>query len=155
MKKIMLVASTGGHLIELMQLEEIFTKYNYFILTEKTTMSKSVVKNQNKVGYLYYGARNYPFRYLFKFAANVLKSFYYFVKFRPNIIITTGAHTAVPVCYIGKLFCRKIVFIETMARVNSASLTGKLLHRISNVTLVQWEEMLDVYPGSIYGGRLF
>ena len=35
-KKVMFIASTGGHLSELLQLSPLFEKYDYTIVTEKT-----------------------------------------------------------------------------------------------------------------------
>ena len=35
-KKVLFIASTGGHLNELMQLSPIFDKYDYQLITEKT-----------------------------------------------------------------------------------------------------------------------
>ena len=35
-RRVLFVASTGGHLKELMQLEKMFSNYDYFIITEKT-----------------------------------------------------------------------------------------------------------------------
>ena len=36
MKKVLFIASTGGHFSELMQLKKMFKKYDYHIITEKT-----------------------------------------------------------------------------------------------------------------------
>ena len=35
-KRLLFISSTGGHLSELMQLKELFNKYQYYIVTEKT-----------------------------------------------------------------------------------------------------------------------
>ena len=35
MKKVIFISSTGGHLSELMQLKDIFKRYDYHIITEK------------------------------------------------------------------------------------------------------------------------
>ena len=35
-RRVLFVASTGGHLKELMQLESIFDKYDFNLITEKT-----------------------------------------------------------------------------------------------------------------------
>ena len=54
-----------------------------------------------------------------------------------------------------KLFKKKIIFIETFARVNSKSMSGKMINKIADVFLVQHEEMLDVYENAIYKGDLY
>ena len=156
MKKVMFISSTGGHLSELMQLKPLFKNYDYCIVTEKNdTTLKLKEEYNNKIYYLIYGARNYMLSYMIKFPLNIIKSFYIFFKTNPQIIVTTGAHTAVPMCYIGKLFKRKIIFIETLARVESKSLSGKLINKIADLFLVQNEELLDIYENSVYEGRLY
>lgn len=156
MKKVIFISSTGGHLSELMQLKRIFNNYDYHIITEKTD---TTIKLKNEYGkridYLVYGARNYLFSYVFKFSYNVIKSFFLYLKIRPDVIVTTGAHTAVPICYIAKFFKKKIIFVESFARVNSKSMSGKMINKIADVFLVQHKELLDVYENSIYKGDLY
>ncbi|MGG7079202.1 PssD/Cps14F family polysaccharide biosynthesis glycosyltransferase [Clostridium sardiniense] len=156
MKKVIFISSTGGHLSELMQLKSIFKKYDYHIITEKNdTTLKLREEYGDRIDYLVYGARNYMLSYMFKFPYNIIKSLFLYMKIKPDIIVTTGAHTAVPICYIAKLFKKKIIFIETFARVNSQSMSGRMINKIADVFLVQHEEMVDVYENAIYKGDLY
>jgi UDP-N-acetylglucosamine:LPS N-acetylglucosamine transferase len=77
------------------------------------------------------------------------------LKVKPDVIVTTGAHTAVPMCYIAKLFRRKVIYIETMANIKTKTLTGKLVYPIADVFIVQWESMLKLYPKAVLGGWIF
>lgn len=86
---------------------------------------------------------------LFKTARAILK------KEKPDVIITTGALAAFPFCLIGKLMRKKIIYIETFARVNGKSLTGKLVYPFADLFLVQWEELLKLYPKAKYVGGIF
>lgn len=43
-KKILFIASTGGHLTELMQLQPLFKDYNYHLVTEKTPVNVKLKK---------------------------------------------------------------------------------------------------------------
>ena len=156
LKKVLFISSTGGHLDELMQLEPIFKKYNYFIITEKdksTNKLKDIYKR--RINYLHYGTRQKKITYPFIFIFNSLKSLYLYIKIRPNYIISTGSHTAVPLCYIAKLFGSKIIFIETFANIHKKSLSGKLIYPIANLFIVQWEDMLKLYPKAIFGGPIY
>lgn len=156
MKKVLFISSTGGHLSELMELKPLFSKYDYHIITEKTdTTIKLKDKYKGKIDYLVYGARNYMFSYLFKFSYNIIKSLILYAKIRPDVIVTTGAHTAVPMCYIGKFFKKKIIFIETFARVNSTSMSGRMINKIADVFIVQHPEMEKVYENAVYKGALY
>lgn len=156
MKKVLFISSTGGHFSELMQLKPIFDKYNYYIITEKDKSTASLKeKYGNKISYLFYGTRKKFLSYPFIFIANCFKSLYLYFKILPKYIVTTGTHTAVPICYIGKLFGTKIIFIESFANKNTKTLSGKMIYPIANLFIVQWEEMLKLYPKAIYGGSIY
>lgn len=159
MKKVMFISSTGGHLEELMQLKSMFDKYDYHIVTENTKSNLSLKeKYKNRVSYLVYGTYTtklkkitYPFKLLF----NTIKSFFIYLKVRPKYIVTTGAHTAGPMCCIGKIFGSKIIFIETFANSHTKSRTGTLVYKFADLFIVQWEELLELYPKATYGGWIF
>ena len=153
-KRVMFIASTGGHLEELLQLKEMFSKYEYSLITEKTKMYlKDIYKN--KVHYLIYGTKHHFITYPFKLLCNCFISLFYYFKYRPNYIITTGVHTAGPMCCIGKIFGSKIIYIETFANMVTKTATGRLLYPISDKFIVQWESMKDIYPKAEFGGWIF
>lgn len=154
MKRVMFISSVGGHLTQLLELKSLFKDYNYVLVTEKTEVTKDMKKKYN-MNYLLYGSREYLLSYIFKFSFNVLKSFYLFFKYRPNVIVTTGAHTAVPMCYIGRLFGKKIIFIESYAKRTSPTLSGRLVYPIATTFVVQWETMLEFYPKAKYWGGIY
>jgi len=154
MKKVMFISSVGGHLTQLLELSSIFKNYDYVLVTEKTSVTNNM-NNKYKTEYLAYGSRQYLFKYIFKFLYNVCKSFYLFIKYRPDVIVTTGAHTSVPMCYIGKLFCKKIIFIESFAKRTSPTLSGRLVYPIASIFIVQWKTMLKFYPKAKYFGGIY
>src|SRR5574344_718261 len=155
MKKVLFISSTGGHLNELLQLKSMFKKYDSYIVTEKTKTNKDLNKDYNNVSYLLYGTKHRPFRYIFVAIFNILKSLFLYIRIRPNVIVTTGAHTAVPICLIGKLFRTKIIYIETFANIHTKTLTGKIIYPIADLFIVQWKGMLDLYPNAKYWGWIF
>ena len=71
------------------------------------------------------------------------------------IDFTTGTHTAVPMCYIAKIFGSKIIFIETFANRTTATVAGRLVYPIADTFVVQWEEMHKLYPKSVCWGWLY
>lgn len=154
-KKVLFISSTGGHLDELLQLKSLFKKYDSYIITEKTKSTIDLKDKYSKVNYLVYGTKDHFITYIFKFIYNVFKSLILFIKIRPKVIVTTGTHTAVPMCYIGKLFFRKVIYIETIANSKTKTLSGKLVYPIADTFIVQWESMLKLYPKAIYGGWIY
>lgn len=156
MKKVLFISSTGGHLSELLQLSPLFDKYDSYIITEKDKVSESKkAKYGEKFYFLPYGTRSKLFSYIFKYLYLCLKTIYYYFKIRPKVIITTGTHTAGPMCYLGKLFGSKIIYIETYANQNKKTATGRLIYPIADLFIVQWEEMLKLYPKAVYGGSIY
>lgn len=156
MKKVMFISSTGGHLSELLQLEPLFKEYDSYLVTEKT---KSTIELRNKftnrVHFLVYGTKSHLIPYLFKFGFNIVKSLVLMLMIRPQVVVTTGTHTAVPMCYIAKILRRKVIFIETFANSKTRTKAGNLVYPIADVFIVQWESMLELYPKAIYGGWIY
>ena len=155
-RKVMFIASTGGHLEELLQLKSMFSNYDYSLITEKTKSNmylKDIYKD--KVKYLIYGTKHHFLTYPFKLFINCFISLFYYLKYRPDYIITTGVHTAGPMCCLGKIFGSKIVYIETFANMVTKTSTGKLLYPISDKFIVQWESMKKLYPKADFGGWIF
>lgn len=151
MKKVLFISSTGGHLTELMQLKELFKQYDYHIITEKDETTKDLKKQyKDRIDYLPYGTRSKIFSYFFKYSFLIVKTIYLFFKIKPDVIVSTGTHTAVPMCYIGKIFGRKIIYVETYANITHKTLSGKIVYPISDLFIVQWEQMKNLYPKAIY-----
>ena len=155
-KKVLFISSTGGHLKELLQLKKLFGKYDSYLITEKTDSTKKLKDEyKEKMGYMVFGTKDHMLTYPFKLLTNCFISVYYFVKIRPKYIVTTGTHTAGPICYLGKIFGSKIIYIETMANINRKTQTGRLIYPIADLFIVQWESMLKIYPKAVYGGFIF
>lgn len=155
-KKVLFISSTGGHLSELLELSPLFSKYDYEIVTEKT---KSNLKLRYKYGkrlhFLIYGTKDHMLTYPFKLLSNCFISLFLYLKIRPDYIITTGAHTAGPMCCLGKLLSSKIIYIESFANIETKTVTGRLIYNFADLFLVQWDNMLKLYPKAIYSGWIF
>jgi len=145
--KALFISSTGGHFSELMQLKELFNEYDYHIVTEKTKSNKNLKeKYHEKLNFLVYGTKKTPFLYIFILLANCFISLFIYLKVKPHVVITTGTHTAGPMCCIAKILGSKVIYIETFANRNTKTQAGKLLYYVADTFVVQWDEMLEVYP---------
>lgn len=154
-KRVIFTSSAGGHYSELFELQELMDSYNSFLVTEDHKMMQ-VYKQQNKARswYLRPGTKEHLVRFLWNFPFNIASSMKIYWKVKPDVIIATGAHTTVPICYIAKAFGKKVIFIETFANIKTKTLSGKLVYPIADLFLVQWEEMLELYPKAKYKGGL-
>lgn len=150
MKKVMFISSTGGHLVELLKLEDLFRNYDFSIVTEKIQTTDSIKDKYGKKVYrLIYGTKDHKLIYPFKLFLNTLISFVLYLKIRPVFIVTTGAHTSGPMCCIGKIFGSRIIFIESMANLVEKTITGRLIYPISDLFIVQWYSMQKKYKRAV------
>lgn len=81
-------------------------------------------------------------------------------RFKPDVIFCNGPGTCVPVCLVAFLLrcmfildCR-IVFIESICRVRTLSLSGKILQFFADVFIIQWPQLKHACFRARYFGRL-
>ena len=67
----------------------------------------------------------------------------------------TGVLAMIPLCMEAKLSGRKLIYIESFAKVTSATLTGKLLYHYADRFYVQWTQMKEIYPDAICLGGIY
>lgn len=150
--KICFAASTGGHFEQLMMLKPLMDKYDSFIITEKTQY-----KSNTK------GIRTYYLNQVNrkeltccpKMIANVFKTFRIYSKEQPDLIICTGVLAMLPMCLWMKLKKKKVIYIESFAKVTSPTLSGKLMYKYADQFYVQWPQMKEIYPNAIYLGGIY
>lgn len=152
MKKICFAASTGGHFEQLMMLKPLMDKYDSIIVTERSLYS---VENKDVKTYYLNQINRKERIFLFRMIVNLLKTIKILIIENPDIIISTGALSTFPLCLLGKLLRKKIIFIESFAKINSPTLTGKLVYKFADQFYVQWEDMKQVYPNAIYKGGIY
>ncbi|MEM3374576.1 MAG: PssD/Cps14F family polysaccharide biosynthesis glycosyltransferase [Candidatus Woesearchaeota archaeon] len=145
-KKICLIASAGGHLNEILEFKKFIDKNLIYIVTQKREDSYSL--NYKNIYFIQDTGRNF-----YHVLKNIYDSFKIFLKEKPDIVISTGAGSALETMYIAKLFGKKVIFIESFSRFNSLSLTGKLIYPFADKFFVQWKSMLK-YKKAEYIGQL-
>jgi beta-1,4-N-acetylglucosaminyltransferase len=136
--KICIACSAGGHLIEAMELIPAFGQYKRFFVTFERKQVKYLLKNE-KVYFVVDPKRN-----LGKLVQNFTQAMRILQKENPDIVISTGAAAAVPICYAAKILGKKIIFIETIAAVHKPSLSGKFVYPIADLFIVQWRSLLKL-----------
>lgn len=151
--KICFAASTGGHFEQLMMLKPMMEKYDSFIITEKTKYSVS--KNNKYKTYCMKQVNRKELTFPINMIINFFKSLYIFIKERPDYMITTGVLAMIPMALIVKLFKKKLIYIESFAKISSPTQTGKFLYKKADRFYVQWEKMLEFYPDAIYKGGIY
>lgn len=150
--KICFAASSGGHFEQISMLKPLMEKYDSFLVTEKTDYSFKI-DNENMY-FLNQVNRNEKF-VLFKLLGISCTSLYIFLKEKPDLVITTGVLAVIPLCLIAKLFGKKLIYIESFAKISSPNKSGELLYKYADQFYVQWPQMKNVYPNAIYVGGIY
>lgn len=151
--KICFAASSGGHYEQLILLKPLIEQYDSFILTEATNYT--IVTIKDKKTYFLKQVNRKELLFLIKILWNTLISLMIFCKEKPDIIITTGVLSIIPICLIAKVFRKKLIYIESFAKLDTPTMTGRLLYRFADQFYIQWEELLKYYPRAIYKGGIY
>ena len=150
--KILLTASSGGHLEQLKQLSSLCQSHEVKWLVCDNAVNRSMqnvefmpeYRNETKI------RRFFDFFRIYFKSKKVIKSF------KPDVVISTGAGATFPVCYIQKKkMKKKVIFIESFAKRTSPTKTGKQVYKFADHFIVQWEEMKEFYPNAIVGGMIY
>jgi len=150
--RICFAASSGGHLEEISRLTGVKEGRECFLITEKSGFEdSSFCENVYYVDQINRKQVTFipSFIRLFFRCRKILK------KEKADCVLTTGALMGFAAALAGKLMGKKIIYIESFARVDTASLTGRLIHPIADLFIVQWEEGLAFFPKAVYGGAIF
>lgn len=151
-KKICFAASSGGHFEQLMMLKPLMDQYDSFILTEKTSYS---VNTKGTKTYFLRQVNRKEKTALISLLINTVISIKIFIDERPDAIICTGVLAMLPMCLICKLFKKKVIYIESFAKVTSATQSGKLMYKYADQFYIQWESMKEIYPNALYLGGIY
>lgn len=148
--KVCLVGSSGGHLTHLYMLKPFWQNKDRFWVTFDKEDARSLLEGERMISCYYPTNRN--IKALIKNA----KLAYRLLRIeKPDIIVSTGAAVAVPFFYFGKIFGAKCVYIEVFDRIEHSTITGRLVYRIADKFIVQWEEMKNIYPKAVNLGSIF
>ena len=151
-KKICLIASSGGHLEQIKQLKEVYSKYDCFYVVNKTKATEKMTQKHYLVSDL---IRRNKLVMLLRMSKMMVEQLRIFIIERPDAVLTTGAAVAIPMCLIGKLFRRKIIYIESFARMKTPNRTGLFIYKFADLFIVQWKSLLKYYPKAVYGGWIY
>lgn len=158
MKKIGIICSSGGHLTEALSVMKAFQELDKFLIIHDFPVHKNIkLEEINRIYKLkiFLGYSSLIAVFITNFL-NIFQLIKIFWIERPYFLFSTGAEIAIIPFYLGKIIFRsKLIFLESLSRVNNLSFTGKLIYPISDLFLVQWPELLKkAGPKAIYRGKL-
>lgn len=145
--KICIVSSCGGHLTEVRALKPAYARYpHFYVLNDKALLPADM---EGKTSFIAHSERDW------RFFLNLWEAFRILLRERPHVILSTGAGPVVPFALVGRfLFGCRVVFVETITRIQAPSMTGKIMYWLAHDFFYQWQGLARFFPRGRLGGPL-
>jgi UDP-N-acetylglucosamine:LPS N-acetylglucosamine transferase len=147
---VLLVCSCGGHLLQLVALRDAFDGRSRLWVTFDKSDARSLLRGEKTV--YAYGPTNRSLRNLVRNSALALRLVR---RARPKVIVTTGAGVAVPFAWAGRLAGARVVYVESLSRIEAPSLSCRLIAPVAHEIYAQWPELARAMPRARYVGSVF
>lgn len=149
MKKILAVASIGGHWVQLLRIAKPLEE-NYEVVYMSThPKCQSMVGDCGFHTIMDFSRWNtWKILPAFFSALNVVR------KENPHVVITTGAAPGLVVLFAAFCLRKKTVWIDSIANVNHLSLCGRVAKKFASRFYTQWKELEDkdvFFAGNVIG----
>lgn len=149
-KRLLFVCSSGGHLSQLLQLRSGWEQHNRRWVTFDLPDARSKLQGEVIVPAHHPTTRN---------LVNLVRNFALAVRvmreYRPDVVISNGAGVAVPFFVLARLTRVATVYVEVYDRIDSRTLTGRLVRPLTSRFLVQWPEQQALYKESELIGSIY
>lgn len=149
-RDVLLVCSTGGHLLQLVSLRESWEPFSRLWVTFDKSDARSLLVAEDVV--YAHGPTNRSVKNLLR---NLLLAWRVVRRCRPSAVVTTGAGVAVPFAWIARLHGARVVYVESLARIEGPSLSLRLIRPVASRLYVQWPELAERLPDARYAGTIF
>lgn len=134
--KIALVCSHGGHFSELSLLSG-FSGEDAILISYRSPRTEAFPGRK----YLFENFGQKPWKLLISLPSILL----IMLREKPKAVVSNGAEIAVPFMFLARLMGIRTLFIESYTRIDSPTVTGRLVYPFCNDFLVLWPEMLKRY----------
>jgi len=136
--KICLVASSGGHLTQLLRLADCWQGHEVFFITTSSVVRSELLKYGSVyvVGECNRQQAWRVFKVLFCCIGIIFRE-------RPRVVISTGAACGCITSFLAKAIGARIVWIDSITNVERISLSGSMVKWVADLFLVQWPELAD------------
>src|SRR5262245_53079639 len=145
--ELMLVCSSGGHLLQLHQLRDAWSARAPLWVTFDKSDARSLLSGERVVHA--YGPTN---RNLTNFFRNLGLAWRVDRRARPRVLVTTGAGVAVPFAWLARLHGARIVYVESISRIDNPSLSYRLIAPVAHRHYAQWPELAERMRRARYAG---
>jgi beta-1,4-N-acetylglucosaminyltransferase len=147
---LLLVCSSGGHLLQLVALRESWESHSRVWVTFDKSDARSLLESEDVV--FAHGPTNRSLKNLLR---NLVLAWRVVGDVRPKVLVTTGAGVAVPFAWIARLRGAKVVYVESLSRIHGPSLSYRLIAPVADRMYVQWPELARALPRTRFAGNVF
>lgn len=147
---VLLVCSSGGHLMQLYNLKPWWERLFRVWVTFDKEDARSLLSDEVTISAHHPTTRN-----ISNLLRNSLLAWRVLRRYRPAVVISTGAGVALPFFVLARLFGIRTIYIEVFDRIDAPSLTARLCYPLSNLFALQWEEQARFFPRGKVIGPLF
>lgn len=147
--KLCLVASSGGHLLQLVSLKAAWEGQERFWVTFPKDDARALLTGERVIWAFHPTNRNVK-----NLISNLWLAWRVLRTEHPDAVISTGAGVGVPFLWMGRLLGIRTIYVESLTRVWDLSLSGKLVYPVVHRFFVQWPELAARFPRASYQGRV-
>lgn len=141
--RIALICSTGGHLSQLQALGDWWRRHERLWITFDNGNAENILTGESVVW-----AHHPTTRHLGNALRNLVLAVRVLRSHRPDLIVSTGAGVALPFFVVARVLGIRTVYLEVVDRLDSRTLTGRLVYPLTDGFAVQWAEQHSMYPGA-------
>jgi beta-1,4-N-acetylglucosaminyltransferase len=144
---LLLVCSSGGHLLQLVGLGAAFDHLPRVWVTFDKPDARALLADEHVIHA--HGPTNRNVGNLLRnlrLARTVLR------RERPCAVLSTGAGVAVPFAWTARAMGIPVVYVESVTRIDALSLSGRMIKPVASELFVQWPELAASTPGARYEG---
>jgi len=146
-KRVLAVASGGGHWIQLQRMRPAFEHHACTYVSTLRSYGKEITSAKF---YFVHDATRWNKLGLVLLAFQMLLIL---VRERPNVVISTGAAPGYFALLFGKLLGARTIWVDSIANSGELSLSGRMVSRFADLWLTQWEH-LATPDGPTYSGSV-
>ncbi|MFD1215226.1 glycosyltransferase family protein [Microbulbifer celer] len=147
MRKVLAVASFGGHWKQLLRLAPVFGKY------DTTYVSTVDYPFREGSGYTYFRVPDASRKSVIRMFCLFFTTLRVVFVVRPDVVISTGAGPGLVTIFWGRVFGCRTIWIDSVANPEQLSFSGKIAKRWADLWLTQWPELVRS-EGPMYKGRV-
>ena len=140
---LLLVCSSGGHLAQLAALSPWTSRHRRHWVCFDTPDAVSLLRGERVTWAHHPTTRN-----VVNLLRNLVLAWRLLTRERPDVVLSTGAGTALPFFVVARLRGIPTVYLEVYDRIDSPTLTGRLCRPFTDRMLVQWDEQARLYRGA-------